>query len=113
MLDSTPLYDAVATMDTITLIRSAIRGLLGAADQALAAELWAAISSGDDYATTAKPQIDWDEAAAREALVDSRARDGLAMVRLLEGRELDEGVGQAVRLLASPNLLDLEREVGC
>jgi hypothetical protein len=25
VLDSTPLYDAVATMDTITLIRSAIR----------------------------------------------------------------------------------------
>ena len=32
VLDSTPLYDAVATMDTITLIRSAIRGLLKAAD---------------------------------------------------------------------------------
>jgi len=27
VLDSTPLYDAVATMDTITLIRSALRGL--------------------------------------------------------------------------------------
>ena len=32
VLDSTPLYDAVATMDTVTLIRSAIRGLLAAAD---------------------------------------------------------------------------------
>ena len=28
VLDSTPLYDAVATMDTVTLVRSAIRGLL-------------------------------------------------------------------------------------
>ena len=28
VLDSTPLYDAVATMDTVTLIRSALRGLL-------------------------------------------------------------------------------------
>ena len=27
VLDSTPLYDAVATMDTVTLVRSAIRGL--------------------------------------------------------------------------------------
>jgi len=27
VLDSTPLYDAVATMDTITLIRSAVRNL--------------------------------------------------------------------------------------
>ena len=32
VLDSTPLYDAVATMDTITLIRSAIRALLKVAD---------------------------------------------------------------------------------
>lgn len=31
VLDSTPLYDAVATMDTVTLVRSAIRGLLKAA----------------------------------------------------------------------------------
>jgi hypothetical protein len=33
VLDSTPLYDAVATMDTVTLIRSAIRGLLAVADR--------------------------------------------------------------------------------
>ena len=32
VLDSTPLYDAVATMDTVTLVRSAIRGLLRVAD---------------------------------------------------------------------------------
>ncbi len=32
VLDSTPLYDAVATMDTVTLVRSAIRGLLRAGD---------------------------------------------------------------------------------
>ena len=34
VLDSTPLYDAVATMDTVTLVRSAIRGLLKVADTA-------------------------------------------------------------------------------
>src|SRR6266571_6219779 len=39
VLDSTPLYDAVATMDTVTLIRSAIRGLLKAAGSELASEL--------------------------------------------------------------------------
>src|SRR5215218_2061861 len=32
VLDSTPIYDAVATMDTVTLVRSAIRGLLAACD---------------------------------------------------------------------------------
>src|SRR6202165_5570356 len=32
VLDSSALYDAVATMDTVTLIRAAIRGLLGVCD---------------------------------------------------------------------------------
>jgi len=101
VLDSTPVYDAVATMDTITLIRSAIRGLLAVADTGVAGVLRAAITSGDDYASAAKPQIDWDDAAAREALVDSRARDGLAMLTPLEGRELDQGVQRAARLVAT------------
>src|ERR1019366_5023167 len=39
VLDSTSLYDAVTTMDTVTLIRSAIRRLLHAAWPALEAEL--------------------------------------------------------------------------
>jgi hypothetical protein len=47
VLDSTPLYDAVATMDMVTLIRSAIRGLLAAAGDGLAAPLRAALTSGD------------------------------------------------------------------
>lgn len=64
VLDSTPIYDAVATMDTITLIRSAIRGLLAATGRDLTA-VRAAITSGDDYVSTAKPSIDWDDAAAR------------------------------------------------
>ena len=59
VLDSTPLYDAVATMDTVTLIRSAIRGLLRAADAELAAELRAVLTSDDDYAAAGKPVIDW------------------------------------------------------
>jgi len=52
-------------MDTVTLIRSALRGLLRVADEALEAELRAVLGSGDDYATAAKPQIDWDDADAR------------------------------------------------
>ncbi|MFD1520113.1 hypothetical protein [Pseudonocardia yunnanensis] len=61
VLDSTTLYDAVATMATVTLIRSAVRGLPAAADADLAAPLRAALSSRDDYAGNGKPQIDWDE----------------------------------------------------
>jgi transposase len=45
VLDSTPLYDAVATMDTITLIRSAIRNLLKVADDVVRATTRASRSS--------------------------------------------------------------------
>jgi hypothetical protein len=55
-LDSTPLYDAVATMDTVTLIRSAIRALLKVVDPELAVELAAALTSSDEYASASKPQ---------------------------------------------------------
>ncbi|ONI93102.1 hypothetical protein ALI22I_00080 [Saccharothrix sp. ALI-22-I] len=67
----------------------------------MAGALRAVITSGDEYAGSAKPAIDWDDSAAREALVDSRARDAFAMLTLLEGRELTEPVDRAVRLLAT------------
>lgn len=109
VLDSTPLYDAVATMDTITLIRSAIRALLKAADPALESELRVVLTSGDDYASAGKPQIDWEDPAGREALIDSRARDGYACLAVLDGRELDPVVAEAGELLATVLGQDLEQ----
>ncbi|XVU23965.1 IS1182 family transposase [Actinoplanes sp. CA-054009] len=109
VLDSTPLYDAVATMDTVTLIRSAIRGLLKAAGPDLFVSLRAVLTAGDDYTSSAKPAVDWDDKTAREELVDSRARDGYAMLTLLAGREgLGEPVTQAMHLLATVLGQDLE-----
>jgi hypothetical protein len=108
VLDSTPLYDAVATMDTITLVRSALRGLLGVAGDKLEAELRGVLVSGDDYASSAKPQIDWDDEQAREALIDSRAQDAFACLALLDGREVNDVVAQAAELLASVVGQDLE-----
>ena len=108
VLDSTPLYDAVATMDTITLIRSAIRNLLKVADKALRAELVAVCTSGDDYASSAKPPIDWDDEEARERLVDTRASDAYACLALLDGRELADVVREAAALLATVTGQDLE-----
>lgn len=108
-LDSTPLYDAVATMDTVTLIRSAIRGLLGVADPVLEQRLRTVLTSGDQYVTAGKPVIDWDDKAARTALVDARARDGYALLLVLEGQtELPEPVDQAAKLLATVLGQDLE-----
>ena len=108
VLDSTALYDAVATQDTVTMIRSAIRALLAAAEPALVSELRAALKRQDDYAAAGKPACDWDDAATREALVDALARDGYALLALLDGRELTQSVQQAGQLLATVLGQDLE-----
>jgi Transposase DDE domain len=95
-------------MDTVTLIGSALRGLLKVADEVLEAELRAVLGSSDDYASTAKPQIDWDDPVAREALVDSRATDARACLAVLDGCQLDPVVAQAAALLATVVGQDLE-----
>ena len=101
VLDSTPLYDAVATMDTVTLVRSGIRGVLKAAGAGLEAELRSVIGRDDDYAAAGKPVCDYDDAVARKILVDALAKDAMALLRVLHGRELDEAVTQAGKLLAT------------
>jgi Transposase DDE domain/Transposase domain (DUF772) len=108
VLDSTPLYDAVATMDTVTLLGGAIRGVLAAADERLAAELRGVLAGRDDYASTSKPRIDWDDQAARAALVDARARDAHAVLAVLQGRPLPAAMAQAARLLGAVVGQDLE-----
>ena len=109
VLDSTALYDAVATQDTVTMIRAAIRGLLRVADAALAAELRAVLTRDDDYTTPGKPACEWDDTAAREALVDALARDGFAVLGVLDGRVLPTTVEQAAQLLARVLGQDLEQ----
>ena len=108
VLDSTPLYDAVATMDTVTLIRSGIRGVLKAAGADLGAQLRAVIVRDDDYAVAGKPVCDYDDAAARKVLVDALAKDGTAVLGVLEGRELGPVLAQAGALLATVLGQDLD-----
>lgn len=108
VLDSTALYDSVATQDTVTMIRSAIRGLLHVAEPGLIAKFRAVLKREDDYAAAGKPACDWDDVTAREALVDALARDGYAVLALLDGRVIDEAVKQAVALLATVLGQDLE-----
>ncbi len=110
VLDSTPLYDAVATMDTVTLVRSAIRGVLKAAGGDLAGELRAMLRRDDDYVAAGKPACDYDDAAAREELVDALAKDARALLTALEGQQLDPALAQAAELLASVTGQDLEQD---
>lgn len=108
VLDSTPLYDAVATQDTVTMIRSAIRQLLAAADPVLEVELRGVLCRDDDYGSGGKPTCDWDDPAAREQLVAELAADGYACLGVCEGRDLDEPVAEVMALLATVLGQDLE-----
>lgn len=109
VLDSTALYDAVATMDTVTLVRSAIRGMLAATGKDLEPELRAVLTRDDDYASPGKPSCDWDDPGAREALIDGVANDAVAVLALLDGRSLTAEVAEAAELLAAVVGQDLEQ----
>jgi hypothetical protein len=108
VLDSTALYDAVATMDTVTLIRSAVRGLLRVCDAGLEDELRGLLGRDDDYAAAGKPVCDYEDRDARQALVDALAKDARALLGALDGRELDEAVAQAAALVATVIGQDLD-----
>lgn len=108
VLDSTPLYDAVTTQDTVTMIRSAIRSLLRVAGEPLESELRSVLKRDDDYSTAGKPVCDWEDKAAREALVDALARDAHAVLAVLDGRTLPAAVSEAAALLATVVGQDLE-----
>jgi hypothetical protein len=103
VLDSTPLYDSVATQDILTQLRAAIRKLLVVLDTtnpALAARVPPALARDDDYATAGKPPCDWDDPAAREALVDELVHDALAALAMMDDAELTPLARDAAGLLA-------------
>jgi hypothetical protein len=109
VLDSTPIYDAVATMDTVALVRSAIRGVLNAVDAESRVELRAVLTRDDDYASAGKPACDWDDEVARLALVDALTRDGRALLDLLAGQVLGTRLREAAALLATVLGQDIEQ----
>jgi len=109
-VDSTILDDAVATQDTITQliaqIRRVARVVPGAAEQV------ASVCSGHDYGRPGKPDIDWDDPAAKQALVSALVNDATALLAALAEAKLDEPAGQAVALLALVAGQDVEPAEG-
>jgi IS5 family transposase len=96
-------------MDTVTLIRSGIRGVFKAAGADLETELRSVIRRDDDYAAAGKPVCDYDAPVARKVLVDALAKDAMALLRVLDGRNLDEPLTQAGKLLATLVGQDLDQ----
>jgi Transposase domain (DUF772)/Transposase DDE domain len=97
-VDSTILADAVATQDTVTQLVSAIRRV--AREVPGAAEQIAAVCTGHDYSKPGKPKIDWDDPAAKDALVSALVNDATALVNVFKDAELEEPAASALALLA-------------
>jgi hypothetical protein len=108
VLDCTPLYDAVATMDTVTLIRSAIRGLLAAAGEEQA-RLRGLLRRDDDYVGAGKPVCDYDDPTARAELVAALATDANALLAALDGQQLPAPLAMAAALAAAVVGQDLDQ----
>jgi hypothetical protein len=99
-VDSTPLFDAVATQDTVTQLRAVIRKVLATVPAELAWQVRSVLDRDDDYATLGKPPCDWDDPAARAALVDALVGDALAALAVLDGQALVGKAAEAAELLA-------------
>jgi IS5 family transposase len=97
-LDSTILDDAVATQDTVTQLIGAIRRVRREVPGA--GEVIAAQCIAHDYDDPGKPAIAWDDAAAREVLVDALVGDAHRLLGHLPDQDLGPRAAEAVALLA-------------
>ncbi len=110
-VDSTILADAVATQDTVTQLVSAIRRV--ARQVPAAAGRIAAVCGGHDYTRPGKPEIDWDDPAAKDALVCALVNDATALLAALQDAAVEEEpAASAVALLALVAGQDVEPAEG-
>lgn len=99
-VDSTVFDDAVATQDTVTQLVAAIRRVGRVVDGA--AEVIAQVCRLD-YSRPGKPEVDWDDPQAKEALVSDLVNDALAVLEALTGPDApqrDDQAADALGLLA-------------
>jgi hypothetical protein len=99
-VDSTVFDDAVATQDTVTQLVAAMRKVARLVPGA--GEVIAAVCTLD-YSKPGKPPIDWDDPAAKEALVSDLVNDALAVLEALTGPDApdrDPAAADALGLLA-------------
>ena len=99
-VDSTVFDDAVATQDTVTQLVAAIRKVARVVPGA--GEVIARVCRRD-YAQPGKPDIDWDDPAARQQLVSDLVNDALAVLAELTGPDApqrDDAAADALGLLA-------------
>jgi IS5 family transposase len=106
VLDSTVLDDAVATQDTVTQLVAAIRRVLRVVPGAQA--VLVGRETACDYTRPGKPEIAWEDKAAKAALVNALVLDALTLLNALSSNDTDADAGrddadeaaQALALLA-------------
>src|SRR5712672_768027 len=90
----------------VSAIRRVAREVPGAAEQI------AQVCTGHDYSKPGKPKIDWDDPAAKDALVSALVSDANAVVAAFRDAKLDEAAACAVALLALVAGQDVEPAAG-
>ena len=99
-VDSTVFDDAVAAQDTVTQLVAAVRKVARVVPGA--GEVIGRVCRLD-YSRPGKPPIDWDDPAAKQALVSDLVNDALAVLDGLAGPgapQRDEAAADALGLLA-------------
>ena len=109
-LDSTVLDDAVATQDTVTQLIGAIRRV--GREVSAAGEVIAQYCTAHDYNDPGKPAIAWDDAQARDALVDALVGDAHRLLGQLSEQPSGSRGAEAVALLALVAGQDVEPAEG-
>ncbi|MGH3966846.1 MAG: transposase, partial [Mycobacterium sp.] len=99
-VDSTVFDDAVATQDTVTQLVAAMRKVARLVPGA--AQVISRVARLD-YSKAGKPSIDWDDPAAKQALVSDLVNDALAVLAELAGPDAparEDPAADALGLLA-------------
>ena len=87
VLDSTVMDDAVATQDTVTQLVAAIRRVLRVVPGAEA--VLVGRETACDYTRPGKPEIAWDDKAAKAALIDALVLDALTLLNALSSTDAE------------------------
>lgn len=110
VLDSTPLYDAVATMDTVTLLRRGIRGVYekSVAKESAYKGVVSQLIEVDRHLPSAKPIINWDDPKERDDLINGIAKDATTILDYFESKPTHSELGQALVFLSAIMGQDIE-----
>lgn len=108
-LDSTILDDAVARQDTVTQLVAQIRRV---GREIPGADMIVASLPGHDYEKPGKPDIAWDDKAARDELVSRLVTDALALLAAIDTTSLTAPQQETVALLALVAGQDVEPAEG-